>query len=288
MHAVADTLLSGASPLSHLDLHGSDRPRSVFALALRRGLIANLILQAERGQKCGRGLAPDGGGSLMHAVADTLLSGASPLSHLDLHGSDRPRSVFALALRRGLIANLILQAERGQKCERGLAPDGGGAVMHVVADTLLSGASPLPHLDLHGSDRPRSVFALALRRGLIANLILEAGLGQKCGRGLAPDGGGSVMHVVADTLLSGASPLPHLDLHRSDRPHSVFALALRRGLIANLILQAERGQKCGRGLAPDGGGAVMHVVADRLLSGASPLPHLDLHGSNRPHSGSGS
>ncbi|CAD0265609.1 hypothetical protein DENIT_60432 [Pseudomonas veronii] len=72
----------------------------------------------------------------------------------------------------------------------------------------------------------------------------------KCGRGLAPDGGGSVMHVVADTLPSGASPLPHLDLHGSNRPHSVFALALRCGLIANLILQAERGQNVGGGLPP--------------------------------------
>ena len=240
----------GASPLPHLDLHRSDRPHSVFALALRRGLIANLILQAERGQKCGRGLAPDGGESVMHVVADRLLSGASPLPHLDLYGSDRPHSVFALALRRDLIANLILQAERDQKCGRGLAPDRGGAVMHIVADTLLSGASPLPHLDLHGSDRPHSVFALALRRGLIANLILQAERGQKCERGLAPDRGESVMHVVADTLLSGASPLSHLDLYGSDRPHSVFALALRRGLIANLILEAERGQKCGRGQAP--------------------------------------
>jgi len=92
---------------------------------------------------------------------------------------------------------------------------------------MWEGASPLPHLDLHGSDRPRSVFALALRRGLIANLILQAERDQKCGRGLAPDRGGSLMHVVADTLPSGASPLPHLDLHGSDRLHSVFALALR-------------------------------------------------------------
>src|SRR5450830_2065587 len=32
---------------------------------------------------------------------------------------------------------------------------------------------------------------------------------KNCGRGLAPDGGGSVNSWVADTLLSGASPLPH-------------------------------------------------------------------------------
>ena len=68
---------------------------------------------------------------------------------------------------------------------------------------MLSGVSPLPHLDLRGSDRAHS--ALALRSGLITNLILETGLGQKCGRGLAPDSGNEVMHVLADTLLSGAS-----------------------------------------------------------------------------------
>jgi len=146
--------------------------------------------------------------------------------------------------------------------------------MHVLTDTLLSGASPLPHLDLRGSDRAHS--ALALGHGLIADLILEAERGQECGRGLAPDCGGSVMHVLTDTLLSGASPLPHLDLRGSDRAHS--ALALGRGLIADLILEAERGQECGRGLAPDCGGSVMHVLTDTLLSEASPLPHfLPLH-----------
>ncbi|KWV84921.1 hypothetical protein PFLmoz3_05441 [Pseudomonas fluorescens] len=31
----------------------------------------------------------------------------------------------------------------------------------------------------------------------------------KCGRGLAPDGGGSDKNILTDTLLSGASPLPH-------------------------------------------------------------------------------
>jgi len=206
MHVLADTLLSGASPLPHLDLHGSDRTHLALALALRRGLITNLILEAGLGQKCGRGLAPDSGNEVVHVLADTLLSGASPLPHLDLHGSDRTH--LALALRSGLITNLILEAGLGQKCERRLAPDSGSEVMHVLADTLLSGASPLPHLDLHGSDRTHLALALALRRGLITNLILEAGLGQKCGRGLAPDSGNEVMHVLADTLLSGASPLP--------------------------------------------------------------------------------
>ena len=47
---------------------------------------------------------------------------------------------------------------------------------------------------------------LLLLLGLIADLILEAESGQKCGRELAPDSGASIMHVLADTLLSGQAP----------------------------------------------------------------------------------
>ncbi|MCP1506198.1 hypothetical protein J2Y83_002171 [Pseudomonas marginalis] len=279
---MTDPPLSGASPLPHFDLRGSDRTRSALALALGRGLISDLILQAELGQKCGRGLAPDGSVSVTTCMTDPPLSGASPLSHFDLHGSDRTRS--ALALGRGLIANLILQAELGQKCGRGLAPDSSVSVTTCMTDPPLSGASPLSHFDLHGSDRTRS--ALALGRGLIANLILQAELGQKCGRGLAPDSSVSVTTCMTDPPLSGASPLPHFDLRGSDRTRSALALALGRGLISDLILQAELGQKCGRGLAPDGSVSVTTCMTDPPLSGASPLPHFDLHGSDRPHSGS--
>src|SRR5450830_341688 len=68
--------------------------------------------------------------------------------------------------------------------------------------------------------------ALALRRGLIADLILDAERGQECGRGLAPDSSVSANTCMTDAPLSGASPLPHLDLHRSDRPCSAFDLFL--------------------------------------------------------------
>src|SRR5450830_1831986 len=37
---------------------------------------------------------------------------------------------------------------------------------------------------------------------------------------------------------------------------------------------SERGENCGRGLAPDGGGSDTDVVTDTPTSGASPLPHL--------------
>ncbi|BDB20189.1 hypothetical protein cym2001_35540 [Pseudomonas sp. CYM-20-01] len=41
------------------------------------------------------------------------------------------------------------------------------------------------------------------------------GTRSKCGRGLAPDGSGSVTDELADTPPSGASPLPQFDLHVS-------------------------------------------------------------------------
>ncbi|QDH65118.1 hypothetical protein FKZ69_14205 [Pseudomonas azotoformans] len=37
----------------------------------------------------------------------------------------------------------------------------------------------------------------------------------QCGRGLAPDSGLSGGYSVADTPLSGASPLPQFDLHQA-------------------------------------------------------------------------
>src|SRR5450830_1151212 len=67
----------------------------------------------------------------------------------------------------------------------------------------------------------------------------------------------------------------------------VLALALKRGFIADLILEAERGQECGRGLAPDSSVSANTCMTEPPPSGASPLPHFDLHGSNRPHSSSG-
>ncbi len=42
-------------------------------------------------------------------------------------------------------------------------------------------------------------------------VAVRATLQNQCGRGLAPDGGVSAKYKLADTPLSGASPLPHLD-----------------------------------------------------------------------------
>ena len=77
------------------------------------------------------------------------------------------------------------------------------------------GASPLPHLDLHPSGKFRFGFVLAFAvlepTGVVAGV-----LGWECGRGLAPDEGVSATYLLTDPAPSGASPLPHLDLHRSE------------------------------------------------------------------------
>src|SRR5450830_1872631 len=54
---------------------------------------------------------------------------------------------------------------------------------------------------------------------------------KNCGRGLAPDGGGSVTHELTDTPLSGASPLPH-------RFFSVYRISVHIPAIAALLNQA--------------------------------------------------
>ncbi len=66
----------------------------------------------------------------------------------------------------------------------------------------------------------------------------------KCGRGLAPDSGGSVTLMSTDTLLSGASPLPHLLLHSSfgsalDYPQGVL-LFWQNPLGNHVVLVPER------------------------------------------------
>jgi hypothetical protein len=102
-------------------------------------------------------------------------------------------------------------------------------------------------------------------------------LGKKCGRGgatirLAPDCSGSVSNPSTDTPSSGASPLPHLDLHISARTRSAFALLLLLILGAPLTTLAERrlesvGNPAGRrvsrpgpGMAHDGGPRIQACV----------------------------
>src|SRR5450830_1383169 len=51
----------------------------------------------------------------------------------------------------------------------------------------------------------------------------------QCGRGLAPDSGGSVTGFVADSPLSGASPLPHFSISVGKWTRCVVRVSGRRG-----------------------------------------------------------
>ena len=179
-----------------------------------------------------------------------------------------------------------------KKCGRGLAPDEGVSVTYLLTDPAPSGASrivapPLPQLDLHRSEISTGQVDLGL---VLLCLLLPWNRPElclvysvKCGRGLAPDEGVSVTYLLADPALSGASPLPQLDFHRSEISIGQVDLGL---LLLCLLLPWNRPElclvysvKCGRGLAPDEGVSVTYLLTDPALSGASPLPHLDLHKS---------
>ncbi len=108
-----------------------------------------------------------------------------------------------------------------------------------------------------------------------------------CGRGLAPDSGGSGNTWLTDLRLSGASrivapPLPHLDRRRlQDRCaacHSGGAWVSKAGFSVRVgfsTIATTPHDPYGRGLAPDSGGSGNTWLTDLPRSGASPLPHLD-------------
>ncbi len=138
------------------------------------------------------------------------------------------------------------------KCGRGLAPDSGGSVGIYLTETPLSGASPLPHLISVCQGRPSgwlvAVFSF-IGRTRAANPPDTTPV--KCGRGLAPDSGGSVGIYLAETPPSGASPLPHLISVCQGRPRggswqSWASLAVT----APPIFQTQHRSNVGGGLLP--------------------------------------
>ncbi|MGY3326589.1 hypothetical protein ACVWXD_005445 [Pseudomonas sp. TE3911] len=86
-----------------------------------------------------------------------------------------------------------------------------GQLAHAVTDTLLSGASPLPHVDcvVPGGRACANWPQTSAKSWAPDNDSLM--YIKNVGGGLLPMAVGQLAHAVADTLLSGASPLPHLD-----------------------------------------------------------------------------
>src|SRR5450830_187501 len=229
--------------------------------------------------KCGRELAPDCSGSATNKLTDPAPSGASPLPHFELHLLRGKISGYRPAryARRGPAPSTV--AQQG-KCGRGLAPDCSGSATNKLTDPAPSGASSLPHFELRllrgriSGCRP----ARYAWRGPAPSNVAQQG---KCGRGgatirLAPDCSGSATNKLTDPAPSGASSLPHFELRllRGRISGCRPARYAWRGPAPSTV--AQQG-KCGRGLAPDCGGSATNKLTDPAPSGASSLPHFELH-----------
>ncbi len=138
------------------------------------------------------------------------------------------------------------------KCGRGLAPDSGGSVDIYLGETPPSGASPLPHWFSVCQGRPSRWLVAVLSfigRTRAANPPDTTPV--KCGRGLAPDSGGSVGIYLTETPPSGASPLPHLIYVCQGRPSRWLVAVLSCiGRTCAPIFQTQHRSNVGGGLLP--------------------------------------
>ncbi|MBB6286877.1 ribosomal protein S27E [Pseudomonas sp. JAI120] len=135
--------------------------------------IAGPLSTCQLRSKCGRGLAPDSGGS-----ASTSINCAAAIeASLKLDISHRGPAVLPRS-----IAWSLSTCQLRSKCGRELAPDSGGA-----ASTSINCATAIEaSLKLDISHRGPAVFSR-----YIAGSLSTCQLRSKCGRGLAPDSGGS-------------------------------------------------------------------------------------------------
>ncbi|WP_421556843.1 hypothetical protein, partial [Pseudomonas kitaguniensis] len=98
-----------------------------------------------------------------------------------------------------------------------------------------------------------------------------------CGRGLAPDGGGSVNSCINCKTAIGSKPSPTKCKSKTAvyaKPHLIrfkHSKSKAGGLKADPIFQAECSQLW-EGLAPDGGGSVNSCINCKTAIGSKPPP----------------
>jgi hypothetical protein len=163
--------------------------------------------------KCGRGLAPDSGASGDISFTDPVLSGASPLPHLQRAPAPTggARSLAKSGRRPGRLGFVFdLDLKRPVKWLRGAS-----ALFHgLVLCKNPAGINAVPRRVL--SQLTENSWALTA---------------SKCGRGLAPDSGASGDISFTDPALSGASPLPHLQRAPAPATGQGRAVAAARGVM---------------------------------------------------------
>ncbi|SEC57919.1 hypothetical protein SAMN04490193_3093 [Pseudomonas marginalis] len=266
INLLADTPLSGASPLPQLScLHPADFGRMGGSQKSRVGSRHGLT---HLGLNVGGGLLPMTLDQLINLLADTPLSGASPLPQLScLHPADFGRMGGSQKSRVGSRHGLT---RLGLNVGGGLLPMTVDQLMNQLTDTPLSGASPLPQLScLHPADFGRMGGSQKSRVGSRHGLTH---LGLNVGGGLLPMTVDQLINLLADTPLSGASPLPQLScLHPADFSRMVGCQKLLVGSRRELT---HLGLNVGGGLLPMTVDQLINLLADTPLSGASPLPQL--------------
>ncbi|AZE90550.1 Threonine synthase [Pseudomonas orientalis] len=185
-------------------------------------------LTAGTGPKCGRGLAPDGG---LRADQDA----GSDRVHIRFCGNGHLgfRSYSGSLLKSAKVSKTLLphhSAPRfGSVCPlSGLNP-WAAAMGHPWPSAANPASCRVAH-EFKPAFGQRGLTGRLRSRSRATRCASWLGLGAtelcrqprtKCGRGLAPDSGGSAINVFTVTPLSGASPLPHC---------SVAASAGRRAL----------------------------------------------------------
>ncbi|MBB6286878.1 hypothetical protein HDC32_000865 [Pseudomonas sp. JAI120] len=134
-------------------------------------------------------------------------------------------------------------------------------LIEVLADPLLSGASPLPHFDR----------GWQVESGPAIDLESTAGpLWEMSSFSEASMTAAQLIEVLADPPLSGASPLPHFDRSWQVESGPAIYLESTAGPLWEMSSFSEASMAAAQ---------LIEVLADPLLSGASrivapPLPHL--------------
>ncbi len=151
-----------------------------------------------------------------------------------------------------------------------------GQLAHAVTDTLLSGASPLPHVDcVVPAGRAFANWPQTSAKSWAPDNDSLMYI-KNVGGGLLPMAVGQLAHSVTDTLLSGASPFPHLDgVVPGGRACANWPQTSAKSWAPdNDSLMYIK--KCGRGLAPDGGGSACTCSGWHSAIGSKPPPTFGL------------
>ncbi len=239
---------------------------STSAMTTAARSISSADIQTELGSNVEGGLPPIAVAYSTSSLADTPLSGASPLAQFEARLFSH-ESALLIVETRALQRSLLHTTE--PNVGGGLPPMAMAHSTSSLADTPLSGASPLPQFEArlfsHGSAL-LIVETRALQRSLVHTTEPNVG------GGLPPMAVAHSTSSLADTPLSGASPLPQFEA-RLFSHESALLIVETRALQRSLLHTTE--PNVGGGLPPMAMAYSTSSLTDTPLSGGKPLPQFE-------------